>query len=79
MECRIEEVTVVLGEMDVTRVNSNQSNPGDPPVHKATRSHPTSQGRALISERGGERSTRYALKSVDNVFVLEGLQCILLS
>ena len=79
MECRIEEVTVVLGEMDVTRVNPNQSSPGDPPVHKATLSHPTSQGRSLISERGGGRSTRYALNPVDNVFMLRGLQYILLS
>ena len=34
---------MVLGEMDVAWVKPNRSSQGDPPVHKATGSHLTSQ------------------------------------
>ena len=55
--------TVVLGEMDVARVKPNQPSKGDLAVHKATGSHPTSQGRPPTS--GGEsRSASYPVDDV---------------
>ena len=54
---------MVLGEMDVARVNSYQSNQDDPPVHRAPGSHSTSSGHHPIPG-GDSRSASYPVDDV---------------
>ena len=61
---RGREVTVVLGEMDVTQVNPYRSGQGKPPVHMAWLA-PNRQSAVTDYWGGGGRSS--ACFSVDNV------------
>ena len=67
-------MTVVLGEMDVARMNPYRSGQGEPPVHMAWFASPPASGSHPIPGAGGDsRSAFFPVDDIHQARITEGL------